>query len=129
MIIPFSRVPYLDCTRSMGAIRPIVRPSGVRGHFVDTGSIEKARWLRDLIRFLPLRSQFVLSGNVRDLQIHEPVAGEVTAAPLATILFDQLRKSGYQRIVTFDLVAGFRGFLASGTGSQGTEEPLRALGI
>ena len=69
---------------------------------------QKPRWLRDLIRFLPLRSQFVLSGNVRDLQIHEPAPGEVTAVPLATMLVDQLRKSGYQRIVTFDLMAGFR---------------------
>ena len=51
---------------------------------------QKPRWLRDLLRFLPLRSQFVLSGNVRDLQVHEPVPGEVTAVPLATILFDQL---------------------------------------
>ena len=90
---------------------------------------QKPRWLRDLIRFLPLRSQFVLSGNVHDLQIHEPVPGEVTAAPLATILFDQLRKSGYQRIVTFDLVAGFRGLPASGTGPQGSDELLRALGL
>src|ERR1700729_1502827 len=108
MIIPFSRVPYLDCTRSMGAIRPIVRPSGVRGHFVDTGSVEKARWLRDLQRFLPLRSQFVLSANTRDLQIHELAPGEITAVPLARALPDALREAGYQRIASFDLLNGFR---------------------
>ena len=83
-------------------------------------STQKPRWLRDLIRFLPLRSQFVLSGNVRDLQIHEPAPGEVTAVPLATILVDQLRKAGYQRIVTFDPVAGFRGVSAPGTGADGS---------
>ena len=71
-------------------------------------STHKPRWLRDLVRFLPLRSQFVLSGNVRDLHIHEPEPGEVTAVPLATILIDQLKSSGYQRIVTFDPIAGFR---------------------
>ena len=34
-------------------------------------TFEKPRWLRDLVRFLPLKSQFVLTGNVRDLQITE----------------------------------------------------------
>jgi hypothetical protein len=90
---------------------------------------QKPRWLRDLIRFLSLRSQFVLSGNVRDLQVHEPAPAEVTAVPLATILIDQLRKSGYQRIVTFDLMAGFRGFPAVGAGAEGSDELLRALGL
>lgn len=88
---------------------------------------QKPRWLRDLVRFLPLRSQFVLSGSVRDLQVHEPAPSEVTAAPLATVLVDQLRKSGYQRIVTFDLVSGFRGNPASG--AAGSDELLRALGL
>jgi ATP-dependent Clp protease ATP-binding subunit ClpA len=56
----------------------------------------------------------VLSGNVRDLQIHEPAPGEV---PLTTILVDQLRKTGYQRIVTFEPVAGFRGLPAPSIGA------------
>ena len=34
-------------------------------------TIEKPRWLRDLRRFLPLKPQFVLSGNVRDQQLAE----------------------------------------------------------
>ena len=92
-------------------------------------STQKPRWLRDLIRFLPLRSQFVLSGNVRDLQIHEPAPGEVTAVPLVTILIDQLRKAGYQRIVTFDPVTGFRGVSAPGTGADERDEILRTLGL
>jgi hypothetical protein len=33
-----------------------------------TKIFESPRWLRDLLRFLPLKSQFVLSGNIRDLQ-------------------------------------------------------------
>jgi AAA domain (Cdc48 subfamily) len=96
---------------------------------VKVESTQKPRWLRDLVRFLPLRSQFVLSGNVRDLQIHEPAPGEITAVPLATILIDQLRNSGYQRIVTFDSVAGFRGLSAAGGGPEGGDEILRALGL
>jgi hypothetical protein len=90
---------------------------------------QKPRWLRDLIRFLPLRSQFVLSGNVRDLQVHEPAPAEVTAVPLTAMLIDQLRRSGYQRIVTFDLMSGFRGVPAAGTGAEGKDELLRTLGL
>lgn len=70
---------------------------------------EKARWLRDLLRFLPLRSQFVLSGNTRDLQMHEVVPGEMTAAPLSRVLPDVLKEAGYARIACFDLLNGFRG--------------------
>ncbi len=72
------------------------------------GSVEKARWLRDLLRFLPLRSQFVLSGNTRDLQIHEPAPGQITAVPLARALPDALKDAGYRRIASFDLLNGFR---------------------
>ena len=90
---------------------------------------QKPRWLRDLVRFLPLRSQFVLSGNVRDLHIHEPAPGEVTAVPLATILVDQLKGSGYQRIVTFDPVAGFRSIAAPGASAEAGDEFLRGLGL
>lgn len=75
---------------------------------VQEGSAEKARWLRDLARFLPLRSQFVLSGNTRDLQILEVAPGQATAAPLSRVLPDALREAGYTRIASFDLLNGFR---------------------
>ena len=29
-------------------------------------TLELPRWSRDLLRFLPLKSQFLLSGNIRD---------------------------------------------------------------
>jgi len=75
---------------------------------VHDSSVEKARWLRDLLRFLPLRSQFVLSGNTRDLQIYEVSPGEFTAAPLSKVLPDVLKAAGYGRIAWFDLLNGFR---------------------
>ena len=90
---------------------------------------QKPRWLRDLMRFLPLRSQFVLSGNVRDLQIHEPVPGEITAVTLARILVDHCRIAGYERVVTFDPVSGFRGLPAPPAGPAAGDELLRALGL
>jgi energy-coupling factor transporter ATP-binding protein EcfA2 len=75
---------------------------------VHETSVERARWLRDLLRFLPLRSQFVLSGNTRDLQMHSVVPGEVTAAPLLRVLPDVLKEAGYARVACFDTLNGFR---------------------
>jgi energy-coupling factor transporter ATP-binding protein EcfA2 len=69
---------------------------------------QKPRWLRDLLRFLPLKSQFVLSGNVRDLQMHEAGAGVVTAVPLNTTVVGELRRAGYGPVASYDPVAGFR---------------------
>ncbi|MES2069871.1 MAG: AAA family ATPase [Pseudomonadota bacterium] len=67
----------------------------------------KARWLRDLLRFLPLKSQFVLSGNVRDLQACEVAPGVVTAQPLTSTLCDSLREAGYEQLVVWNPLAGF----------------------
>ncbi len=72
-------------------------------------SVEKARWQRDLLRFLPLRSQFVLSGNIRDLQMHEAAPGQITSVPLSRALPDTLKVAGYGRVASFDLLNGFRG--------------------
>ena len=75
---------------------------------MEAETVEKARWLRDLLRFLPLRSQFVLSGNTRDLQIHEAAPGQITSVPLSRALPDALKGAGYGRIASFDLLNGFR---------------------
>lgn len=64
--------------------------------------------MRDLLRFLPLKSQFVLSGNVRDLQMHVLAPGQSTAAPLSRVLPDVLKEAGYETVIQFDLLHGFR---------------------
>ena len=56
---------------------------------------DKPRWLRDLARFLPLKSQFVLSGNVRDLQISETSPGTFAAVPLTHALHQELKAADY----------------------------------
>ena len=43
------------------------------------------RWIRDLLRFLPLKSQFLLTGNVRDLQIRK-IGDHVVAQPMRAVL-------------------------------------------
>ena len=56
----------------------------------ESCGFERPRWLRDLLRFLPLKSQFVLSGNVRDLQLSQ-VNGIVAHQPLTATLAQELR--------------------------------------
>ena len=58
---------------------------------------EKPRWLKDLVRFLPLKSQFVLSGNVRDLQVSADAAGGHAAVPLVHAVHKELLAQGYPR--------------------------------
>ena len=70
-------------------------------------SPEQPRWIRDLLRFLPLRSQFVLSGNVRD-QYPVPVSpGAVVPLPLVQALAEALRAAGVVHFLAYDPARGF----------------------
>src|SRR5262245_28255166 len=73
----------------------------------DPIAFEKPRWLRDFTRFLPLKSQFVLSGNVRDLQIVETTPGTFAPVPLAQAVHHELKSAGYGATLIYDLVSGF----------------------
>jgi energy-coupling factor transporter ATP-binding protein EcfA2 len=75
---------------------------------VRVDAYQKPRWLRDLQRFLPLKSQFVLTGNVRDLQALEAVPGQMTAASLMAALATELAARGYQHVVSYEPTTGFR---------------------
>ncbi|HEY5758255.1 MAG TPA: AAA family ATPase [Steroidobacter sp.] len=88
----------------------------------------KPRWLRDLLRFLPLKSQFVLSGSVRDLQAHETAPGSVNAVPLSMVLTSELAAAGYGRILAYDPVVGFRVVHPSGEVSA-QDAVLQELGL
>lgn len=82
----------------------------------------KPRWLRDLLRFLPLKSQFVLSGNVKDLQTHEISPGLIAAAPLIDVLAAELRNAGFINVLAYDTITGIR--LA-----DPLAEPAQAAGV
>jgi len=87
----------------------------------------RPRWVRDLVRFLPLKSQFVLTGNVRDLQIRAD--GErAHAGTLGDVLADALGQAGYEDIVRYDPVAGFCGLAALATGRD-SDAALTRLGL
>ncbi|MCC8365721.1 ATP-dependent Clp protease ATP-binding subunit [Xenorhabdus sp. PB61.4] len=70
-------------------------------------AFQKARWLRDLQRFLPLKSQFILSGNVRDLQAYEIAPEVMTPLGLEQVLQNTLFDMGYTHIMTFNPLSGF----------------------
>lgn len=90
---------------------------------------EAPRWLRDLSRFLPLKSQFVLSGNVRDLQVTEVAPGTVTPQSLNQATADALRRAGYVHVFAYDPIGGFYGVTAPGEAAQRGEEILQSLGL
>ncbi|MBG7083221.1 ATP-dependent Clp protease ATP-binding subunit [Pseudomonas aeruginosa] len=94
-----------------------------------TALFEKPRWLRDLLRFLPLKSQFVLSGNIRDLQACEVVPGTVTAQSFNQTLCDALLDAGYTQVLAWDPLAGFRVLGRPGSEAGATPQVLLDLGL
>lgn len=65
------------------------------------------RWIRELKRLLPIRSQFVLSGNIRDSFL-TPVSGGSTIAPLLRCLWTHLAQIDYRLLLVYDPVDGLR---------------------
>jgi len=89
----------------------------------------KPRWMRDLLRFLPLKSQFVLSGNIRDLQACEVAPGVVTAQSFIASLCDNLREAGYAQVVVWDPISGFSVAEGRVESKEAAEDTLRRLGL
>lgn len=92
-------------------------------------NFQSPRWLRDLERFLPLKSQFVLSGNVRDLQAFEVATETVIPHSFNETLAATLRRIGYSHCILYDPVGGFRQLLAPGADASKGEELLAKLGL
>jgi energy-coupling factor transporter ATP-binding protein EcfA2 len=95
----------------------------------ETRSFERPRWMRDLRRFLPLKPQFVLSGNVRDLQFAEVGADTVAAVPLNSALASELRAAGFVQILVYDPVTGFRVLARPGDSPSAGAGLLAQLGL
>lgn len=87
------------------------------------------RWQRDFERFLPLKSQFVLSGNVRDLQVVEVQPGLVTAQSLNQCVAAALKRSGYANLILFQPLAGFSVVSAPGEVASASAGLLQELGL
>ena len=84
--------------------------------------------MRDLTRFLPLKSQFVLTGNVRDLHVRL-VDGRVTAAPLVDVLAASLSDAGYSDVIRYDPVYGFSALAGPSLSDGEIDAPLLRLGL
>ena len=73
----------------------------------DRSKSIKPKWLADLKRLLPVRSQFVLSGEVRDLFLTDSPTGPVPV-PLLRALWLMLHELGYQFMLVYDPIDGVR---------------------
>ena len=91
--------------------------------------VEKPRWIRDLRRFLPLKSQFVLSGNVRDQFPMELLPGRVQVLPLVPYLCAELHDAGIQHFLSFDPAQGFSLPVVLGTDPAKEREFFSRLGV
>jgi len=87
------------------------------------------RWQRDFERFLPLKSQFVFSGNVRDLQVVEVQPGIVTAQALHQCVSAALKRSGYAHSLLFQPLTGFSALSAPGAATDLGPVLLQELGL
>jgi energy-coupling factor transporter ATP-binding protein EcfA2 len=67
------------------------------------------RWLADVARMLPIRSQFVISGNIRDTFLAE-VSGQPALVPLRRALWETLRASGFGCLLIHDPADGIRAY-------------------
>jgi len=58
-------------------------------------SLSQARWLQDLQRLLAIRSQFVISGSIRDSFL-TPVGESQALVPLARALWETLKQRDFR---------------------------------
>ena len=64
------------------------------------------RWLRDIIRLLPIRPQFVLSGNIRDSFLIPVKPNGHQILPFRDCLWKGLKPLGFEFLVYYDPVDG-----------------------
>jgi len=65
------------------------------------------RWLRDFERLLPIRSQFIVSGNIRD-SVLTPIGNTVVPVPLLRGLWERLKALDYRYLLIYDPADGLR---------------------
>lgn len=91
--------------------------------------MDAPRWMRDLCRFLPLKSHFVLSGNVRDRYPLVLGDGPANLMPLVEYLAAQLAKAGIERSIAYEPVHGFRVPPALNRDASGDQAIFESFGL
>ena len=82
------------------------------------------RWLRDLLRLLPVRSQFVFSGNIRDQFLIPQDDNGYRLLNLERSLYFGLAKNSFELLLVYDPVDGIRVFPANDEAAIQTAENL-----
>lgn len=72
------------------------------------------RWARDLYRLLPIKSQFILSGNIRDSFLITNEQGVYSTTNLFDLLWKVLQSYGFKRLEIFDPIDGLRVYPSEG---------------
>ncbi len=72
-------------------------------------TIQPARWQADLERLLPIRSQYILSGSIRDSFL-APLPSGLALVPLTRLLWETLRGRGIQLLLVYDPADGIRAY-------------------
>ncbi len=67
----------------------------------------KLRWLQDFRRFIPLKSQFILSGNIKDFQLLKNETGTYSWHRIEHALDAELRNAGYRHVIYYNPLCGF----------------------
>jgi ATP-dependent Clp protease ATP-binding subunit ClpB len=70
-------------------------------------AVPAPRWSRDLERLLPIRSHYVVSGNIRDSFL-TPLASGPALVPLLRCLWETLRQKDVRCLLVFDPADGIR---------------------
>lgn len=65
------------------------------------------RWIRDIERLLPIRSQYIVAGNIRDSFL-TPFQGNLTLAPLTRCLWTALQAQDTRFLLIYNPVDGLR---------------------
>ena len=86
---------------------PLNGPEGARS--APTESDAFPRWLRQLGQYLPICSQFVVEGNIRDVHLIQSEDG-LLLQPIVNCLWELLRERGCEGLLVYDRVSGVRVF-------------------
>lgn len=74
----------------------------------DSTTALTPRWIRDLERLLPIRSQFIVAGNIRDHFLAPLSNGSQTPVPLVRCLWSALQRQDCRFLLIYDPVGGLR---------------------
>ncbi len=80
------------------------------------------RWVKDLFRFLNVKAQFILSGNIRDRCSFPLEGGGALPLELPSYLSEILKLRGYDRFIVFDSVDGFSPMVPRGEQAENTHK-------